>query len=216
MILLKEECFDTKTVIEESSSGEKSRYIVGPFLVAEEQNKNKRVYPRGILEREVNRFKTMISESRASSCGELGHPETPSINLDRLSHRILNLEWNGNHVIGKAKILEDLPCGKLAAGLLKEGVVLGVSSRGVGSLKLVEGHNRVQDDYKLSTIDIVSDPSGPGCIVNGIMENAKWVQDISGNWQLIESIRNDVSKAKSKNIERVILESFDKFMRSLV
>lgn len=214
--LLREETFDVQTLTEGSDPLSQSRYIVGPFLVAEELNKNKRRYPRHILEREVNSFQKLIQEARAASCGEYGHPDTPSLNLDRISHRIMALEWDGNHVMGKAKILEDQACGKAAAGLLKEGIKLGVSSRGVGSLKLVEGYNLVQDDYKMSTIDIVSDPSGPGCFVNGIMENAQWVLDAaSGNWKLIEETQKMVRRASRKELEGVILEAFNHFMRKL-
>lgn len=216
MLLLREEIFDVQALLEDNSDGSKSRYITGPFLVSEQPNKNRRVYPKSLLEREVTKFQQMIAESRASSCGEYGHPETPNVNLDRLSHRILNLEWNGNIVLGKAKILEDQPCGKMAAGLLKEGIKLGVSSRGVGSLKLIEGHNLVQDDYKMSTIDIVSDPSGPGCFVNGIMENARWVLDAaSGNWRLVEETQRMIRQAKTKELESVILEAFTHFVRKL-
>lgn len=214
--LLREDCFDVTTVLEGAEGQQQHRYIQGPFLVAETQNKNKRIYPKSILEREVKAFQDHIKENRASCCGEYGHPESPSINLDRLSHRIIQLEWNGNHVMGKAKILEDQPCGKMAAGLLGEGIKLGVSSRGVGSLKLVEGYNLVQDDYRMSTIDIVSDPSGPGCFVNGVMENAQWIQDAaSGNWRLIETIQKQVKKASKAELESVILESFERFVRTI-
>lgn len=215
MILLREETFDVETLVE-GNEGSLTRYIKGPFLVAEELNKNKRKYPRSVLEREVQTYLNTIKEARASSCGELGHPDTPNINLDRLSHRIIEMKWDGNLVIGKAKILEDQPCGKIAAGLLKEGIRLGVSSRGVGTLKLIEGYNLVQDDYKMSTIDIVSDPSGPGCFVQAVMEGANWVYDAaSGKWAMLEGIRHDIRKASKAQLDTVIVEAFERFMKSI-
>ena len=155
----------------------KNFFITGPFLQAELVNGNKRVYPKAVLEREVeSHIKTKITERRA--LGELGHPPTSEINLDRVSHLITELRMDGNTAFGKAKIL-DTPCGKIARALMESNVRLGVSSRGLGSLK----NGIVQNDYKLICVDIVSDPSGPGCFVDGIMEGKEWIFE---NGMLVE------------------------------
>jgi hypothetical protein len=155
--------------VQEGMTKIKNFYIHGPFLQAEVVNGNKRVYPRMVLEREVeSHIKTKIAEKRA--LGELGHPPTSEINLDRVSHLITELRMEGNTAIGKAKIL-DTPTGKIAKSLMESGVKLGVSSRGLGSLK----NGIVQNDFKLICVDIVSDPSGPGCWVQAINEKKEWV-----------------------------------------
>lgn len=155
--------------VQEGMSKVKNFYISGPFLQAEMKNGNKRVYPKLVIEREVeSHIKTKIAERRA--LGELGHPPTSEINLDRVSHLITELKMDGNNAIGKAQIL-DTPCGKIARALMESKVKLGVSSRGLGTMK----NGIVQNDYKLICVDIVSDPSGPDCFVQGIMENKEWV-----------------------------------------
>lgn len=155
--------------IQEGESTIRNFFITGPFLQAEVINGNKRVYPKAVLEREVeSHVKSKIAERRA--LGELGHPPTSEINLDRVSHLITDLKMEGNTAVGKAKIL-DTPCGKIARALMESGVKLGVSSRGLGSLK----NGIVQNDYKLICVDIVSDPSGPGCFVDGLLENKEWI-----------------------------------------
>jgi len=180
--------------VQEGMSKVKNFYIKGPFLQAEVTNGNKRVYPRAIIEKEVEaHLNTKIKENRA--LGELGHPPTSEINLDRVSHLIKELKMEGNTAIGKAQIM-DTPCGKIAKSLMEAGVKLGVSSRGVGSLK----NGVVQGDYRLICVDIVSDPSGPNCFVDGIMENKEWVME---NGILvekeIESIKREADKIVVEN-----------------
>ena len=162
--------------IEEGTDGKKSLYLEGVFLQSETVNRNKRSYPREILEREVKRYKRdYIKESRAF--GELGHPEGPTINLERVSHMITNLRRSGNDWIGKAKVMRETPYGKIVESILKEGAKLGVSSRGMGSLEeQKDGTKVVKDDFYLATAaDIVADPSAPNAFVNGIMEGREWV-----------------------------------------
>ena len=159
---------------EDADDGKKSLYIVGPFLESNKKNKNGRMYPRNIVEKEVARYQELIREKR--SLGELGHPPNPTINLNQVSHLITELKMNGEDAMGKAKIL-GTPMGKIAENLIREGVRLGVSLRGVGSLKEKNGINEVQDDFLLSTVDIVSDPSAPSAFVQGVMENAEWICD---------------------------------------
>lgn len=217
MLFLREENFDCETLVEDTSTGVRNYYIKGPFLVAETPNKNRRLYPKAVLEREVNAYQSLIKERRA--LGELSHPETPNINLDRASHLITSLQFinGGNVAEGIAKVL-DTPMGKIVKVFIEEKVRNGVSSRGVGSLKLSESqYNVVQDDYHLSTVDIVADPSAPGAFIEGIMENSSWVKDVvSGNWKLVESVRSDVKRAKKSQMEFVIVESFKKFVNGLV
>ena len=175
MKLITEQIEEVKFLTEENN-GKKNHYIQGVFLQGEIKNRNGRVYPIDILEREVGRYTTEnISKNRA--LGELGHPEGPTVNLDRASHKIESLVREGNNYIGKAKIL-DTPMGQIAKSLLGEGVSLGVSSRGVGSLREMGGANYVRDDYQLATAaDIVADPSAPDAFVEGIMEGKEWVWD---------------------------------------
>jgi len=174
MKLIREE-IEKVEVITEEKNGKKILYIQGPFLQTEQQNRNGRVYRRDVMEREVKRYTEQhISKGRA--LGELGHPDGPTINLDRVSHKIVSLEQKGNDFIGKAQILST-PMGKIAESLLKEGVCLGVSSRGIGSLRPTkEGYSEVGEDFMLATAaDIVADPSAPDAFVQGIMEGREWV-----------------------------------------
>jgi hypothetical protein len=161
--------------ITEGKGSEKKCYIKGIFLQAEQVNRNGRMYPMSIMEREVNRYnENFVCKGRA--LGELGHPDGPTVNLDRVSHKICELYKEGNNFIGKAQILST-PMGKIAESLIKEGVCLGVSSRGVGSLKMTnEGHKIVGEDFMLATAaDIVADPSAPDAFVHGIMEGKEWI-----------------------------------------
>jgi len=173
MKLITEE-IESIEIITEESEGKKTLYITGPFLQAEVTNRNGRCYPFSILEREVKRYNdTFIKNGRA--LGELGHPDGPSVNLDRVSHMITSLHSEGNTFVGKAKVL-DTPMGNIAKSLLDEGVMLGVSSRGVGSLIEKNGVKYVSDDFMLATAaDIVADPSAPDAFVQGIMEGKEWV-----------------------------------------
>ena len=176
MKLITEE-IESVDFIVENKGGKKQLYIEGVFLQADMKNRNGRVYPMATLRREVGRYnENHVQKGRA--LGELGHPEGPTVNLDRVSHKIVSLRESGSNFIGKAKIL-GTPMGKIASSLIDEGVKLGVSSRGVGSLKATkEGYNVVGDDFMLSTAaDIVSDPSAPDAFVEGIMEGKDWVWD---------------------------------------
>jgi hypothetical protein len=214
MKLIVETIQDVK-VLTEDKNGVKSLFITGPFLVGEQKNRNGRVYSRSILEREVKRYnEEYISKNRAF--GELGHPDSPSINLDRVSHLIVNMRQEGAQFIGKAKILET-PMGKIAKSLLEGGASLGVSSRGMGSLKEVNGVNMVQDDYYLATAaDIVADPSAPGAFVQGIMEGKEWVWD-NGIVREVDVVQmyDEIRNAKSRQIEDISLRIFENFLSKL-
>tara|TARA_B100001559_G_scaffold126139_2_gene105947 strand:- start:202 stop:852 length:651 start_codon:yes stop_codon:yes gene_type:complete len=176
MKLIREE-IETVDFIVEEKNGKKSMFIEGIFLQGNLKNRNGRMYPMETLRREVQRYsENHVQSGRA--LGELGHPDGPTVNLDRVSHKIVSLKENGNNFIGKAKILST-PMGKIAESLISEGVKLGVSSRGIGSIKQTrEGVNVVGDDFMLSTAaDIVSDPSAPDAFVEGIMEGKDWIWD---------------------------------------
>ena len=176
MKLIREEIENVEIIVE-SKNGKKSLYIEGVFLQGNIKNRNGRMYPMETLRREVSRYnESNVQTGRA--LGELGHPDGPTVNLDRVSHKIVSLKENGSNFIGKAKILST-PMGKIASSLLDEGVKLGVSSRGIGSLKMSkEGVNMVGDDFMLATAaDIVADPSAPDAFVEGIMEGKEWIWD---------------------------------------
>jgi hypothetical protein len=199
----------------EEKDGKKTLFIEGPFLVAESVNKNKRMYKEETMRNEVNRYsEEYISKNRAF--GELGHPDTPSINLDRVSHLIVGLRQEGNAWIGKAKILET-PMGNIARNLIEGGAQLGVSSRGMGSLKMENGVNVVQGDFHLATAaDIVADPSAPGAFVQGIMEGKEWML-VNGIWteQHYDVAKQEIKQASSKDIEAVSLKIFENFLKKL-
>ena len=176
MKLIREEIESVEFLVEQKN-GKKSMYIEGVFLQGNIKNRNGRMYPMETLRREVSRYnENHVQAGRA--LGELGHPDGPTVNLDRVSHKIVSLKENGSYFIGKAKIL-NTPMGKIASSLIEEGVKLGVSSRGIGSLKATrEGVNIVGDDFMLATAaDIVADPSAPDAFVEGIMEGKEWVWD---------------------------------------
>ncbi len=183
MKLLREDTFDIQPEVEiltEAGINLKHHWLSGTFMQAETVNKNNRSYPRPILERELFRYGKIIEEKRASSMGELGHPDSPTINLDKTSHRFTEMHMDGNNIIGKAKVL-DTPNGRIVKSLIDEGLILGMSSRGLGSVKAEGNINRVQDDFHLATIDIVADPSAPDAFVNGIMEGKEWILQ-NGIW----------------------------------
>ena len=202
--------------IEEDSSGKKSLFLEGVFLQSETLNRNKRLYPRPILEREVKRYKKdYIKENRAF--GELGHPEGPTINLERVSHMITDLRRSGNDWVGRAKVLRETPYGKIVEGILKEGAKLGVSSRGMGSLdEQPNGTKIVKDDYYLATAaDIVAEPSAPNAFVNGIMEGREWGWN-NGNIQENEvaTMKRNLDVPKKKR-EELALQAFEQFLSKL-
>ena len=205
---------DVKFLTEKKEDGTKSVYIEGIFMQAEKPNRNGRIYGKGIMEREVQKYQELINEKR--SLGELGHPPNPSINLNQVSHMITGLKFEGNDIYGKAKIL-DTPMGKIAKNFIEEGVRLGVSSRGLGSVKLnKEGINEVQDDFHLATVDIVADPSAPDAFVQGIMESADWILE-NGVWKAIqiEQAQNTIKKASKADLNKVKLQVFEQFLRTI-
>ncbi len=217
MKLIREEIEDIK-ILTESKNGKKSLYIEGVFLQGNIKNRNGRMYPMETLQKEVGRYiKEQVDQGRA--VGELGHPDSPTVNLDRVSHKIMSLKESGSNFIGKAKILESTPMGKIASSLLSEGVKLGVSSRGIGSLKPTkEGFNVVSDDFMLATAaDIVADPSAPDAFVEGIMEGKEWV------WEgtiLREKKAEEMKKRVDTLVSQRALEEhkinlFDEFINSL-
>lgn len=213
MKLIKEISQDLQYLTEEKDSGGKSYFIEGIFMQADKNNKNGRLYPKRIMESEVNRYQELIKEKR--SLGELGHPPNPSVNLDKVSHLITSLRMEGSDVIGRAKIL-DTPMGKIAQNFIVEGIGLGVSSRGLGSLKEKNGVNEVQDDFHLATVDIVSDPSAPDAFVQGIMENAEWVCE-NGVWKSvqIEQAQKKIKKASKAQLAEAKLEVFEAFLKTI-
>lgn len=216
MKLIKEVYEQTNLVVEEKLGKGKEYFIEGVFLQSELKNRNGRVYPESVMDREVNRYmENYIAKNRAY--GELGHPDTPSINLDRVSHLITDLRKEGTNYIGKAKIL-DTPMGKIAKGLLDGGAQLGVSSRALGSLKLnKEGVQVVQDDFMLSTAaDIVADPSAPDAFVRGIMESCEWVF-VDGRFEQrqIEETKQFIKSASSKQLTEASLIAFQNFLKSI-
>jgi len=209
------EQIENVNVITEGKGDSKKLYIEGVFLQSELKNRNGRMYPFSVLEKEVNRYnEEYVKTSRA--LGELGHPDGPTVNLDRVSHRITSLKSEGNNFIGKAQIL-DTPMGKIAKSLLDEGVKLGVSSRGMGSIDRREDCNVVMDDFMLATAaDIVADPSAPDAFVNGIMEGKEWAWD---NGILKETkvakYHRHMSEATRKNLEERTLAVFNDFLTGL-
>ena len=202
MKLIAEE-IESVEILTEEKNGKKSLYITGPFLQAEVVNRNKRFYPLETMCNEVARYNSAFTD-KGRALGELGHPDGPSINLDRVSHKIVSLTQEGNNFIGKAQILST-PMGKIAESLLSEGVKLGVSSRGMGSIKNVDGVNHVGEDFMLATAaDIVADPSAPDAFVDGIMEGKEWVWE--GN-VLREMKCNEVKKSINNMVDQEILEA---------
>ena len=203
--------------ITEGKGASKKCYIQGIFLQAEQVNRNGRMYPMSIMEKEVNRYnESFVLKGRA--LGELGHPDGPTVNLDRVSHKITSLVQEGNNFKGKAQIL-NTPMGKIASSLLDEGVMLGVSSRGVGSLQTTsEGHKVVGEDFQLATAaDIVADPSAPDAFVNGIMEGKEWVWE-GGilREQLAERTKRHIDSLVSQRaLEEKKLELFNNFLSNL-
>ena len=199
----------------EEKDGKKTLFIEGPFLVSEKANRNGRMYKEDTMRKEVGRYtEDYINKNRAF--GELGHPDTPSINLDRVSHLIVSLRQEGTDWIGKAKILET-PMGNIARNLIEGGAQLGVSSRGMGSLKSINGINIVQDDFYLATAaDIVADPSAPGAFVQGIMEGKEWML-VDGVWteMQFEQAVKEIRKASHSEIEAVGLKIFENFIKSI-
>lgn len=214
MKLITEE-IESVNFITESKGGKKSLHIEGTFLQANIKNRNGRMYPMETLQREVQRYnQNYVQKGRA--LGELGHPDGPTVNLDRVSHMITSLKEDGNNFVGKAKIL-DTPMGKIASSLIGEGVKLGVSSRGVGSLVEKDGVKVVNDDFMLATAaDIVADPSAPDAFVNGIMEGVEWIWNNGILEQKVHMIRTKVDRyVDQRALEEHKLSLFNEFLNSL-
>ena len=201
---------------EDKETGKKSHYIQGVFMQAEQKNKNGRVYPLDIMETEVGRYgKEYVAKNRAM--GELNHPQGPTVNLDRVSHMIKELKMVGNDVQGKAKLMET-PMGMIAQNLISEGARLGVSSRGMGSLKMNDstGINEVQKDFMLSAVDLVADPSAPGAFVDGIMEGKEWIWDNGViKERQIHEYKKVIEKSTPRNLEEDAVRAFVHFLSKL-
>jgi len=216
MKLIRETVEQVKYLTEATEDGKKKLYIEGTFLVGDAVNKNNRMYKMDTLRNEVSRYtEEFINTNRA--LGELGHPDTPSINLERVSHKIVSLSEDGNTFYGKALIL-DTPYGKIVKDFIENEIQIGVSSRALGSLvQTKEGYNLVQDDLKLATAaDIVADPSAPGAFVQGIMENKEWMM-VNGQWveTQFEQAKKQIKRASKQEIEQVALKLFENYIRKL-
>ena len=215
MKLIREEIETAKVTITEGKNGKKNHFIEGVFLQGEIKNRNGRMYPISTLQREaVNYNKKYIEKGRA--LGELGHPDGPTINLDRVSHLITSLKQEGNNYVGKARLL-DTPMGNIAKNLIDEGVKLGVSSRGLGTIRERDGVKVVMDDFMLATAaDIVADPSAPDAFVNGIMEGKEWIYNSGAiQEQTVEQIKKRIDNAALNQMEEVKLSAFNQFISQL-
>jgi hypothetical protein len=216
MKLIREAVENVKYISEATENGKKKLYIEGTFLVGDAVNKNNRMYEMKTLRNEVRRYnEEFVSQNRA--LGELGHPDTPTINLERVSHKIVSLAEDGNTFYGKALIL-DTPYGQIVKNFIENDVTCGVSSRALGSLvQTKEGYNLVQDDLRLATAaDIVADPSAPGAFVNGIMENKEWMF-VDGKFmeKQFDEAKKQIKQASRKDIEKVALNLFENYIRKL-
>lgn len=214
MKLISEEIVDVQFITEDAN-GKKSHFIEGVFLQSDIRNRNGRMYPFDTLDREVSKYNENYIQ-RGRALGELGHPDGPTINLDRVSHKIVSLRAEGKNFIGKAKLLET-PMGKIAKNLLDEGVKLGVSSRGLGSIERKGDVNIVKDDFMLSTAaDIVADPSAPDAFVEGIMEGTEWVWN-NGIWhnQDLETAKRHIESSSMNDLTERKLKVFENFLRNI-
>jgi|TARA_A100001037_G_C15138675_1_gene632522 hypothetical protein len=208
---------DVEFITEAKEDGGKNYFIEGIFMQGEIKNRNGRKYPIQTLLKEVNRYnKEYVEKNRAY--GELGHPQGPTINLERVSHMIKDLHQDGNNIMGRAKIMTETPMGKIVKNLMDEGAKLGVSSRGMGTLKQdKDGTNIVSNDFQLATAaDIVADPSAPEAFVEGIMEGVEWLQ-INDRWvpQYIEKTQEQIRKASRTELQEAKVAAFAKFMKQL-
>jgi len=214
MLLITEQRDDIQCLTEATEDGKKNYFIEGIFMQSEKVNRNGRMYERKILFNEADRYnKEYVQKSRAM--GELGHPDGPSLNLERVCHNIVEMTFDGDNVMGKAKIL-DTPYGKIVKSLIDDGVKLGVSTRGMGTLEEKNGVKMVKEDFMLTAVDVVADPSAPDAFVNGIMEGKEWVWN---NGMLkereIETYRKTITKAERKNLEEQKLNVFRDFLSKL-
>ena len=215
MKLIREEIETAKVTITEGKNGKKNHFIEGVFLQGEIKNRNGRMYPISTLQREAKAYNTKYIE-KGRALGELGHPDGPTINLDRVSHLITSLKQEGNNYVGKARLL-DTPMGNIAKNLIDEGVKLGVSSRGLGTIRERDGVKVVMDDFMLATAaDIVADPSAPDAFVNGIMEGKEWIYNSGAiQEQTVEQIKKRIDNAALNQMEEVKLSAFNQFLQQL-
>ena len=214
MKLITEHLDQLEYITEAKDNGEKNVFIRGVFMQAEQENRNNRIYPKAILESACGKYvKEQVKTGRA--VGELNHPEGPAINLDKVSHRITELNWAGNNVVGKALIL-DTPMGKIVKGLVEGGCKLGVSSRGMGTVEQKDGKSYVKGDYVLSTVDIVQDPSAPSAFVEGIMEGVEWIWE-NGllKPQQIEEYETEINKVPLGRVSEAQERIFNDFLSKL-
>lgn len=205
---------DIQVITEAKQNGSKDFFIEGIFMMADSKNRNGRVYESKILKPAVEKYiQEQVKQGRA--VGELNHPDGPTINLDKVSHLITDLRFEGNNVVGKAKIL-NTPMGQIVKGLLEGGVKLGVSSRGMGSLEERNGSNYVKDDFHLATVDIVQDPSAPAAFVNGIMEGVEWIVE-NGIYkpQEIEKIETEIKRTPKAQLAEAQVRVFQHFLSKL-
>ena len=200
-----------EVLTEAKKDGSKKYSIEGVFMSAEQKNRNGRVYPKPVMEGAVTRY-TDEQVSKGRAVGELNHPEGPTVNLDKVSHKIESLTWSGNNVVGKATVL-DTPMGRIVQGLLEGGVQLGVSTRGMGSLQRNNGVMVVKDDFILNAVDIVQDPSAPSAFVNGIMEGVDWIWN-NGiiEPRAIEQMETEILKAPRADLYETQVREFKNFL----
>ena len=214
MKLITEHTEEVSYIVEAKEDGSKNYVIEGIFAQADQKNRNGRIYPKAILENAISKYdKEQVQTQRA--VGELNHPAGPIINLDKVSHRITELNWDGNNVMGKALIL-DTPNGKIVKGLLDGGVKLGVSTRGMGTLEQKNGINMVKEDYVMNTVDIVQDPSAPSAFVNGIMEGVEWIWNNGVlEAQELEKIETEIRNASRSDRSAVEIREFKNFLSKI-
>ena len=214
MKLITELTEDIKYIKENVGNGEKTYFIEGIFMQSDTKNRNGRIYPQGTLLKECNRYITeYVNKGRA--LGELNHPTGPTVNLDRVSHIVKELHEDGKNVYGKAKVL-DTPMGRIVKNLIDEGAQLGVSTRGMGSLKSKNGYQEVQEDFMLAAIDIVADPSAPNAFVNGIMEGREWVFQ-NGLWseRQLENSRRMIKNSSKRKLNENIVKVFNEYFKNI-
>lgn len=197
--------------VTEEKDGKKQLVIEGVFMQADQKNRNGRIYPKQVLENAVNKY-TAEQVSKGRAVGELNHPEGPTINLDKVSHKITELNWQGNNVVGKATVL-NTPMGQIVQGLMEGGVQLAVSSRGMGSLEPRNGTNYVKGDFMLNAIDVVQDPSAPQAFVNGVMEGVEWILE-NGTFKVqeIEKLETEIKESASPEMQ---MKAFKDFLSKL-
>ena len=215
-LLIEENLPESKVIITEATQNTpKKYYIEGVMMQADVKNGNGRIYESKIMDGALKKYQKLVNENKA--LGEMGHPlSRPTIDFERVSHVVEKLGWDGTNVVGRAKILESLPMGAIAKGLIENNIPIGISSRGMGSLVERNGINYVQDDFTIAALDLVTQPSAPSAWMNGIMESAEWVYNASENsWQLAEQFKTKYNKLKQKQIDEMQLTDFQNFLRNI-